>query len=107
MTAETESTLESIQFEIKKIQKQMQEQATGPQLPVEGFLRLKHIVGDRKANPPLLPIIPISSSSWWDGVAKGRYPKPVRHQGVTLWKIRDIKKLIKEIEMDVTSPKEA
>ena len=32
------------------------------------FLRLKHIIGD--GNTP--PIIPISKSSWWDGVKKGK-----------------------------------
>ena len=34
------------------------------------FLRLKHIIGDYKANPPILPIIPIAKSTWWDGVKK-------------------------------------
>ena len=34
------------------------------------FLRLKHIIGD--GNTP--PIIPISKSSWWDGVKKGNTP---------------------------------
>lgn len=75
------------------------------QLPDDGFLRIVHIIGDPKRGIP--PIIPVSKSTWWAGVAKGRYPKPVRHQGVTLWKIRDIKRLIKEIEMDVPSPKKA
>jgi prophage regulatory protein len=40
------------------------------------YLRLKQIVGDKKAGIPA--IIPISKSSWWAGVAKGRYPKPIK-----------------------------
>jgi prophage regulatory protein len=40
------------------------------------YLRLKQIIGDKKAGIPA--IIPISKSSWWAGVAKGRYPKPIK-----------------------------
>ena len=42
------------------------------------FLRLKHIIGDYKANPPIQPIIPVAKSTWWDGVKKGKYPKPYK-----------------------------
>ena len=34
------------------------------------FLRLKHILGDSKSNPPIKPIIPVSKSAWWDGIKK-------------------------------------
>ena len=40
------------------------------------FLRLKHIIGDYKVTPPIPAIIPISKTTWWDGVKKGKYPKP-------------------------------
>ena len=39
------------------------------------FLRLKHIIGDYKVTPPIPAIIPISKTTWWDGVKKGKYPK--------------------------------
>jgi hypothetical protein len=42
------------------------------------FLRLKHIIGDYKAIPPIQPIIPVAKSTWWDGVKKGKYPKPYK-----------------------------
>ena len=42
------------------------------------FLRLKNIIGDPKANPPIPAIIPISKSSWWNGIKSGRYPKPIK-----------------------------
>ncbi len=66
-------------------------------LPTEGFLRKKHILGDPKADPPTLPIIPVSDSAWWDGVRTGRYPKPVRHHGITMWRVADIRSLIARI----------
>lgn len=42
----------------------------------------------------VLAIFPISRSAWWAGVKDGRYPKPVKLGGATLWRVRDIKALI-------------
>lgn len=64
-------------------------------LPETGYLRIKQIIGDKKAKPPLPPIIPIGRSSWWDGVKKGKFPKPVKiGERTTAWKVEDIKNLI-------------
>ena len=64
-------------------------------LPKAGFVRLSQIVGDMKANPPALPIIPISKSSWWAGVKEGRYPAPVKlSPRVTVWRVEDIREMI-------------
>ena len=55
------------------------------------LLRLKQILGD----PPVEPIIPISKSSWWDGISKGKYPKPIKlGENTTVWREDDIRKLI-------------
>lgn len=60
-------------------------------LPEEGFLRLNQIIGDRKATPPVIPLIPISRSSWWLGVKTGRYPSPVKlGPRTTVWRADDI-----------------
>lgn len=68
-------------------------------IPEIGFLRISQIVGDKEANPPIPPIIPISKSSWWAGVSAGRFPKPVKiSERVTVWRVDDIKALIIEIE---------
>ena len=40
------------------------------------LLKLKRILGDRGAGAA--PIIPVSRSTWWEGVRTGRYPAPVR-----------------------------
>lgn len=54
-----------------------------------GFLRLKQV----------LILIPISRSSWWSGVAQGKYPRPIKlGQRVTVWRVSDIQKLIQKIE---------
>ena len=66
-------------------------------LPKEGWVRLKNIIGDSKANPPVLPVIPVSKSSWWAGVKSGLYPKPTKlSQRITVWAVRDIRKLLPE-----------
>lgn len=64
---------------------------------LKGFLRLRHILGDPKANPPILPLIPVSKSTWWAGIKTGRFPKPVKIGGATAWKANDIAELIERL----------
>ena len=65
------------------------------QLPETGFLRLRNIIGDPKAEPPIPPIIPIKKTAWWAGVKSGRYPQPVKlSPRVTCWRVEDIRRLI-------------
>ena len=65
------------------------------QLPGTGYIRLPQILGDTKANPPIPAIIPVSKSTWWDGVKIGRYPKPVKlGPRITAWRVEDIKALV-------------
>lgn len=58
------------------------------------FFRVKQIV---------MPdgVLPISASSWWEGVKEGRFPKPVRSSllgsGITAWRRLDIETLIESI----------
>ena len=64
-------------------------------IPENGFLREKQILGDKKANPPIPPIIPVSHSTWWAGVKSGRFPKPIKlSEGVTVWTAPDIRDYI-------------
>ena len=56
-------------------------------LPEEGFLRL----------PKVLEVFPVSRSSWWAGVANGRYPKGHKlSDRVTAWKASDIRALLEK-----------
>ena len=69
--------------------------------PTPRLLRLKQIIGDPRANPPIEPIIPISKSSWWNGVRKGKYPKPVKlGENTTVWHEDDIRELIKSLKAE-------
>jgi hypothetical protein len=60
-----------------------------------GFSRLKRIIGDAKAIPPIEPIFPVGKTNWWDGVRAKIYPQPVKlSPAVTAWKNSDLKRLL-------------
>jgi prophage regulatory protein len=66
--------------------------------PETGFVRIRHIIGDPNANPPIPAIIPVSKSTWWAGVKSGRFPAPVKSEDgcrITAWRVEDIRALIK------------
>jgi len=55
------------------------------ELPETGFLRL----------PDVLRLIPVGKSTWWTGIAKGMYPKPVKiGERISAWRVEDIRALI-------------
>jgi prophage regulatory protein len=69
-------------------------------LPADGFLRLRQIVGDQKAIPPIPAIVPISRSAWWAGVKSGRYPAAVKlGPRTTAWRVTDIRALIERTQV--------
>lgn len=59
------------------------------------LLRLRDIIGNPKATPPITPLIPVCRSTWLSGVRSGRYPKPIKlGLRVTVWRLCDIEQLI-------------
>lgn len=63
-------------------------------LPETGLVRLSQIVGDKKRGV-WPPIIPVSKSTWWAGVATGRFPAALKlSDKVTCWRVDDIRKLV-------------
>jgi len=72
------------------------------QLPETGYLRLRQIIGNPKAKPPIPPIIPVSKSTWWAGVKSGRYPQSVKTLGprITAWRVEDIRALVQDLDTE-------
>jgi len=67
------------------------------QLPSTGFLSLRQIIGDAKTNTPAL--IPVKSTTWWNGIKKGIYPKGVKISARrTAWRAEDIQALINSLK---------
>ncbi len=64
----------------------------------ERFLRLRQIIGDPKADPPIPPLVPISKTAWWAGVAKGKFPKGIKiSKNVTVWLYSEILNLMEKL----------
>lgn len=56
-----------------------------------GYLRLREILGDKHANPPIPAIIPVSRSQWYRMLKDGRAPAPIRlGPRTSCYKISDI-----------------
>lgn len=55
--------------------------------PSTGLVRLSQILAP---NGP----IPVSKSTWWQGVKNGRFPKPLKlGPRTTVWRVEDIRAL--------------
>jgi len=68
-------------------------------LPETRYLRVRQIIGDLKADPPVPPLIPVSRSTWWAGVASGRFPQSLKlGPKTTVWRVEDIRSLISNVE---------
>ena len=43
----------------------------------------------------VLDLLPISKSTWWDGVRTGKYPTPVKlGDRITCWRLEDVLELV-------------
>ncbi|WP_298626222.1 AlpA family transcriptional regulator [uncultured Legionella sp.] len=66
-------------------------------IPETGFLRLSQIIGNKKLIPPIPALIPVSKSTWWEGIKSGRFPQPVKiSPRVTVWRVDDIRSFLKK-----------
>jgi hypothetical protein len=62
------------------------------------FFRLPQIIGDKDAEPPIPPLIPVSRTGWLNGVKVGKYPKPVKlGERTNGWRVSDIYALIENM----------
>ena len=84
-------------------------------LPETGFLRLRHIVGQKAITPEqaelnrkagkrgrfpraaIAPLIPVSATTFLDAVRAGRWPQPIKLGKATVWNVEDIRTLIEQI----------
>jgi len=84
--------------------------------PATGFLKLSQIIGARAVTPdeaernkklgkgPRRPrqgvpgIFPVSRTTWYDGIAKGIYPPPVKlGSRAVAWRVEDVFKLLEAL----------
>ena len=49
--------------------------------------------------PQVLEIFPVSKSTWWNGIKKGEYPKPVKlSERISAWRECEIYELFERLE---------
>lgn len=64
------------------------------------LLRIRHIVGDPKAFPPIPARVPVGKSTWWQWVRDGKAPAPVKlGPRTTAWNEWEIDELIDSLRV--------
>ena len=54
----------------------------------EAFLRQEEV----------LRLFPVGATTWWKGIAEGRYPRPVKlSTRITAWRVKDIRQLLASV----------
>lgn len=72
--------------------------STVSKIPEIGFMTIWQILGNKKANPPTPPLLPISRTTFLEGIRSGKYPAPVKLGGRTnAWRVEDIRQLISNL----------
>lgn len=68
-------------------------------LSAEGCVRLWDIIGRKaaKGRPAIPGMLPVSRATWYAGVKSGRFPKPIKHGGIALWRVEDIRALVAQL----------
>lgn len=71
----------------------------GCSLPAEGYVRIWDIIGRKAARgrPAVCAVIPVSRATWYAGIKAGRFPTPVKTGGVALWRVEDIRALVRQL----------
>lgn len=58
------------------------------------LLRLRQIIGDPDATPPIPPLVPVGRSTLLGWVQDGRFPPPSRIGRCTVWRSEDVRRFI-------------
>jgi prophage regulatory protein len=64
-------------------------------IPETGYLRLRQILGDPRAIPPIPAIIPVGKSTWWKWVKDGKAPAAIKiGPRITVWRAEDVRDFV-------------
>lgn len=64
------------------------------QIVSDRFLRLNQVIGDKRQG--ISPIIPVSRTAWYAGIAAGVYPEPIKLSGgrTSAWRESEIQAVV-------------
>jgi prophage regulatory protein len=75
-------------------------------IPDDAWLRLPHIVGDKKQG--IAPLLPVSRSTWLNGVRDEIYPKgTLISKRLRAWRGKDVKAVLAKMSQAVESQLDA
>jgi prophage regulatory protein len=61
------------------------------------LIRLTTIIGDKKANPPIEPLIDVCKATWYKGMQDGIYPQGIRMSPrVVMWRLSEVLALVND-----------
>jgi prophage regulatory protein len=65
-------------------------------LPQTGYLRLSQVIGNKKSDPPIPAIIPVSAATFWAKIKNDEWAlKPVKlSANVTAFRVEEVRALI-------------
>lgn len=68
------------------------------EIPKVGYCRLCQIIGSKKSKPPIPAVLPISRTTWYEGIKAGKFPKPLIVGRCAMWRWADIRKLLEDMD---------
>lgn len=61
------------------------------------LIRLSTIIGDKKADPPIEPLIDVCKATWYKGMKDGIYPQGIRMSPrVVMWRLSEVLALVND-----------
>ncbi|WP_324428322.1 AlpA family phage regulatory protein [Azohydromonas sp.] len=70
-------------------------------MSITQLVRMAHLVGRPRANPPIRGIVPLHESTIWRMVKAGDFPAPIRlHRNSVAWDLREVEAWLKARKED-------
>lgn len=64
-------------------------------MPTDRYVRVRQIVGDPEAVPPIPAIVQVGTSTWWAWVKAGKAPQPIKlSPRVTVWRESEVRAFV-------------
>lgn len=67
-------------------------------MQTDRYVRVRQIVGDPEAIPPIPAIVQVGESTWWAWVKDGKAPKPIKlSPRVTVWRESEVRDFVEQL----------
>jgi prophage regulatory protein len=67
-------------------------------MQTDRYVRVRQIVGDPEAVPPIPAILQVGASTWWAWVKEGKAPQPIKlSPRVTVWRESEVRAFVERL----------